>query len=262
MQCRQIDSHDQHNTWLRAATTRNVYKMQMIRNARKSNQHRFLTGCRWKSLTHTRHRSKDKTLGCCRLTRATQLCQLKSRRQLQSCRNKLHNKSRTAMELRGFYSRPTCIELCASSNDASTITAVLHKLDRRRVLLSIPCTCRGEMFSESSVWNKISERTTIILEVPEFPYNTVQWKKARSCQLVSTELRVVKTQTRTDGDGIYCYRASIASRRAVTRVGTGMGVVSLASTPPGMPGTHPPNILVGGDVNGNIPANIITYFRI
>jgi len=25
---------------------------------------------------------------------------------------------------------------------------------------------------------------------------------------------------------------------------------------------HPPNILVGGDVNGNIPANIITYFWI
>jgi len=88
------------------------------------------------------------------------------------------------------------------------------------------------------------------------------WKKARSCQLVSTELRLVKTQTRTDGDDIYCYRASIASRRAVTRVGTGMGSVSLASTPPGTPGTHPPNILVGGDVNGNIPANIITYFRI
>ena len=37
-------------------------------------------------------------------------------------------------------------------------------------------------------------------------------------------------------------------------------VVALASTPPGMPGTHPPNILVGEDVNGNIPANIITYF--
>jgi len=28
-----------------------------------------------------------------------------------------------------------------------------------------------------------------------------------------------------------------------------------------MPGTHPPNILVG-DVKGNIPANIITYFRV
>ena len=39
-------------------------------------------------------------------------------------------------------------------------------------------------------------------------------------------------------------------------------VLALASTPPGMPGTHPPNILVGGDVNGNIPPNIIMYFRI
>jgi len=32
-----------------------------------------------------------------------------------------------------------------------------------------------------------------------------------------------------------------------------IGTDPLASTPPGMPGTHPPNILVGGDVNGNTP---------
>jgi len=37
---------------------------------------------------------------------------------------------------------------------------------------------------------------------------------------------------------------------------------SLASTPPGMPGTHPPQYFGWGDVNGNIPANIITYFWI
>ena len=42
----------------------------------------------------------------------------------------------------------------------------------------------------------------------------------------------MKTQTRTDGDGIYRYRASIASRRAVTRVGTGMGSVPLHKTEP------------------------------
>ena len=32
--------------------------------------------------------------------------------------------------------------------------------------------------------------------------------------------------------------------------------------PAGDAGDTSPNILVGGDVNGNIPANIITYFRI
>ena len=37
---------------------------------------------------------------------------------------------------------------------------------------------------------------------------------------------------------------------------------ALASTPPGMPGTYPPIFWLGGDVNGNIPANIITYFWI
>ena len=34
----------------------------------------------------------------------------------------------------------------------------------------------------------------------------------------------------------------------------------LASTPPGMPGTHPHNILVGGDVNGNIPPILLRTF--
>ena len=34
-------------------------------------------------------------------------------------------------------------------------------------------------------------------------------------------------------------------------------LLSLSSTPPGMPGTHLPNILVGGDVNGNIPPPIL-----
>ena len=38
-------------------------------------------------------------------------------------------------------------------------------------------------------------------------------------------------------------------------------VDSLASTPPGMPGTHPPNISVGGTSTGISPI-IITYFRI
>ena len=36
--------------------------------------------------------------------------------------------------------------------------------------------------------------------------------------------------------------------------------VALASTAPGMPGTHPPNILVGGDVNGNIPPILLRTF--
>ena len=35
---------------------------------------------------------------------------------------------------------------------------------------------------------------------------------------------------------------------------------ALASTPPGMPGTPPPNILVGGDVNGNIPPILLRTF--
>jgi len=40
---------------------------------------------------------------------------------------------------------------------------------------------------------------------------------------------------------------------------SGVEQPALASTPPGMPGTHPLQYFVGGDVNGNIPTNIITY---
>ena len=35
---------------------------------------------------------------------------------------------------------------------------------------------------------------------------------------------------------------------------------ALASTPPGMPGTHPPIFSVGGDVNGNIPPLLLRTF--
>ena len=44
------------------------------------------------------------------------------------------------------YSRPTCSKLCASSHDARDVVGVIHKLDRRRVLLNTPSTCRGEIF--------------------------------------------------------------------------------------------------------------------
>jgi len=35
------------------------------------------------------------------------------------------------------YGRPTCIKQSAPSNDASTVIGVIHKLDRRRTLLTI-----------------------------------------------------------------------------------------------------------------------------
>jgi len=34
------------------------------------------------------------------------------------------------------YGRPTCIKQSAPSNDASTVIGVIHKLDRRRTLLT------------------------------------------------------------------------------------------------------------------------------
>jgi len=43
-------------------------------------------------------------------------------------------------------SRPTCNKLYDSNNDASKVAGVIHKLDRRRVLLTSRSTCRGEIF--------------------------------------------------------------------------------------------------------------------
>ena len=43
--------------------------------------------------------------------------------------------------------RPTCNKLCASGDDASTVTCVIHKPDRRPVLLTTPSTCCGEVES-------------------------------------------------------------------------------------------------------------------
>jgi len=49
------------------------------------------------------------------------------------------------IELEG-YSRPTCNKQCESGHDASTVIGVIHKLDRRRDLL----TCCGEIFKVHS----------------------------------------------------------------------------------------------------------------
>jgi len=49
------------------------------------------------------------------------------------------------IELEG-YSRPTCNKQCESGHRASTVIGVIHKLDRRRVLL----TCCGEIFKVHS----------------------------------------------------------------------------------------------------------------
>ena len=54
------------------------------------------------------------------------------------------------------------------------------------------------------------------------------------------------------------YEVVIYSRDADARYHWTHGAqCTLASTRPGMPGTHPPNILVGGEVNGNIPPPIL-----
>ena len=65
---------------------------------------------------------------------------------------------------------------------------------------------------------------------------------------------------------VVVYRYSSSQSNLLHRYGNSHAIglrdhTALASTPPGMPGTHTPNILVGGTSTAISP-NIITYFRI
>ena len=84
------------------------------------------------------------------------------------------------MELEG-YSRPTCDKLCASSNYVSIVVGVIHKLDRRQVLLTAPSISRDEIFFLSLEFGaKFQTEVPLFLKIPEFHYNTVwaRWKEA------------------------------------------------------------------------------------
>jgi len=52
----------------------------------------------------------------------------------------------------------------------STVVSVVNKLDRRRLLLTIRSTCRGEIFR---AWVKSPKEVPLFLEIPEYSDNTV-----------------------------------------------------------------------------------------
>ena len=87
-----------------------------------------------------------------------------TRRRSKSGRNKLYNESRTNRsdaQLQG-YSRQTCNKLYAPGHEASTITGVIHKLDRRRILTTPP-TCRGEIILVQSSGDISTQKTCKIV---------------------------------------------------------------------------------------------------
>jgi len=68
-------------------------------------------------------------------------------------------------------------------NPATTrliVVHVIHRLDRRRVLLTTPSTCRGEIFWSQSLWQSSMGKYPNFWQIPKFPYNTVwdRWKEA------------------------------------------------------------------------------------
>ena len=72
------------------------------------------------------------------------MCQLKSCQLLHT--NKFYNREQIeVMELEG-YSRPTCNKLVHPATMRSAIVGVIYRLYRRRVLLTTPSTCCGEIF--------------------------------------------------------------------------------------------------------------------
>ena len=66
--------------------------------------------------------------------------------------------------------------------------------------------------------------------------------------------RLNKLNNNTNNTGFnHSVNVKFVGRRYTTRPGAPAVVSVLASTPPGMPGTHPPNILVGGTSTGISP---------
>jgi len=81
-----------------------------------------------------------------------------------------------------------------------------------------------------------------------------------SCQQLALMLtakrrtRLNKLNNNTNNTGFnHSVNVKFVGRRYTTRPGAPAEVSVLASTPPGMPGTHPPNILVGGTSTGIPP---------
>ena len=78
-----------------------------------------------------------------------------------------------AMDLEG-YSQATCNTFCAHS----TVVGVMHKRDRREFCSPQHRLAVGK-FSTSRVWGKVPA-VPLLLEIPEFPYNTAwdRWVEA------------------------------------------------------------------------------------
>jgi len=92
---------------------------------------------------------------------------------LVNCRNKLYDKSTTKQtELEG-YSR----SICSKRRDSSIVVLVSSTNstvddDDDDELSRAQSTRLGEI-SKSEVWDKVPEKSTVVLEIPKFPYNSV-----------------------------------------------------------------------------------------
>ena len=116
------------------------------------------------------------------------------------------------------YGRQTCSKtMCSvgvedrpSIHDMANGVSAVNKLNHRRVLLTTRSTCRGKIFLEFGT--KFQKEVPLFLEIPAFPFNTVQdrWQEASTrkpssiCPVVSIQYQTVTDrQTDIHNDSIY-----------------------------------------------------------
>ena len=100
-----------------------------------------------------------------------------------------------------------------SIHDMATGVSAVNKLNHRRVLLTTRSTCRGKIFLEFGT--KFQKEVPLFLEIPAFPFNTVQnrWQEASTqipssiCPVVSIQYQTV-TDRQTDIHNDSIYRAT------------------------------------------------------
>ena len=76
--------------------------------------------------------------------------------------------SRSSLPELERYSWPTFNKLCVSSSYASIVVGVIHKLDRLRVLLTTPSTCRAEISQFQSLGQSHGGKYPYFRSYPNF----------------------------------------------------------------------------------------------
>ena len=101
------------------------------------------------------------------------------------------------------YGRPTCYKLCTSSKFASILVAVIHKLHRRRVLLTTRLICRGESLYFQSLGQNALEKYPYFRRYPNFLITQHRQGSSRAKNQFNSFIRFDRTPTSDGRTGNY-----------------------------------------------------------